>query len=150
MIEFKNGIERSLCDSITLRRHLLLFLLVLLDELLLLGDTIFTSNEEKYHHDDREYQKNDAPDDSIVNEASLGDPEEEADHYAKSSSDDADNEDRIFDDFFGCERVVIIRNSLEGWFIRPHDLLVLILLAQSQLRIGSLVLFPDHVLNVVD
>jgi hypothetical protein len=150
MIEFKNGIERSLCDSITFRSHLLLLLLVLLDELLLLGDTIFASNEEKYHHDDCEYQKNDAPDDSIVNEACLGDPEEEADHDAKGPSDDADNEDRIFDDFFGGERVVIIRNSLECWFIRSHDLLVLILLAQSQLRIRSLVLFPDHVLNVVD
>lgn len=78
----------------------------------------------------------------------MGDPEEEADHDAESSSDDADNEDRIFDDFFRGERVVVFRNSFECWLIRSHDLFVLVLLAQSELRVGSLVLFSDHALTL--
>lgn len=127
-----------------------MFLLVLLNEFFLFCDTVFSSDEEEDHHDDSKYEENDAPDNDIFVEIFGSGPEEEADHEAESSSDDADNEDGIFDDLFGGERVVIFRNALKGRFIRSHDLLVLVLFAESQLRVRSLIVFPDHFFNVVD
>jgi len=123
----------SLQHSLRLRSHFLLLFLILLNELLLLCDTIFASDEEKDHHDDYKNQKNDAPDDDIIAETSICDPEEEADHEAQAASDDGDHKDGIFDDLFGGQRVIIFRNSLEGWLVGSHDLLVLVLLAQSEL-----------------
>ena len=74
--------------------------MVLLDELLLLFDTTFASDEKEDHQDHNKSQRNDTPDDDIGAHSSLGAPEQEGDHQAKTPSDNADNEDRIFENFY--------------------------------------------------